>query len=104
MGRKQDNLTPLKDVISCLFQEGNLPFNPDDARIWEVWEDAVGEAIAGHARPAWIKQGNLRVEVVEPIWLQELAYMEEDIRAKVNLKMGRCAVEKIEFKLGSGEK
>ena len=103
MRRKQDDLIPIKDVISHLFKEGNLPFNPDDARIWEIWKDAVGGAIAAHAHPAWIKQGLLRVDVMEPIWLQELAYMEEDIRAKVNLKMGRRAVEKIEFRLGTVE-
>ena len=102
MDRKQDSLTPLKDVISCLFRDGGLPFNPDDARIWAVWADAVGEGIAANARPAWIRQGTLRVEVSGPIWLQELAYMEADIRHQLNDKMGRCAVEKIEFRLGAG--
>ena len=102
MGRKQDNLTPLKEIISHLFQEGNLPFNPDDARIWELWDDAVGEAIARHARPLWIKQGVLRVDVSNSIWLQELEYLGDDVKSRVNRKLGRCAVERIEFRLGTG--
>ena len=68
-----------------------------------MWEEAVGEIIAEHARPAWVRQGLLRVDVAEPVWLQELTYIEEDIRIKLNHRMGRCAVEKIEFRLGTGE-
>ena len=77
-----------------------LPFNPDDARIWEVWDESVGAAIADHARPAYVKKGLLRVEVTDPIWLQELEFAGENIRQKLNENMGREAVSKIEFRLG----
>ncbi len=99
---KKETLTPLKEILSGLFNSPDLPFNPDDARIWKVWDEAVGPAVAGHAQPTWIKKGCLRVLVTDPIWLQELKFAEETILEKLNGKLGRRAVEKIEFRLGPG--
>jgi len=94
-------MTSLKDVISDLFNSSSLPFNPDDARIWKVWDEVVGPGIAGNARPSWIKDRRLRVTVTDPIWLQELNFVEEDIREKLNRGLGRKAVEKIDFRVGT---
>jgi predicted nucleic acid-binding Zn ribbon protein len=101
MDEKKDSLTPLKDVISSLFGDAALPFNPDDARIWKVWEEVVGIPVAKHTSPLWIKEGKLRVSVTDPIWLQELGYVEKTIRKKLNGKLGRPAVKKIEFRIAS---
>ncbi len=99
MVKDRDSLTPLKDIISNLLKSSDLPFNPDDANIWEVWDDVVGYRISKNARPLWIKNGKLRVTVLDPIWLQELEFLERDIREKLNGRLGRKAVEKIDFKL-----
>jgi predicted nucleic acid-binding Zn ribbon protein len=100
MQNKKENLTPLKDILSGLFNSPDLPFNPDDARIWKIWDDAVGPSIARHAQPSWIRKGRLRVLVSDPIWLQELEFVEETIKGKINKNLGRDAVIKIEFRLG----
>jgi len=100
MGTERKSLTSLRDVISNLFSNGALPFNPDDAQIWNVWDEVVGPAISGNAQPLWIKDRRLKVTVLDPIWLQELKFVEKDIKEKLNKKLGRKAVEKIEFKVG----
>lgn len=99
-------MTPLKDIIADLLRDGTLPFNPDDANIWKVWDDVVGPAISRNTRPSWIKNFRLRVKVSDPIWLQELKFVEEDIRERLNKRLGRRAVEKIDFRVGpmEGEK
>ena len=104
MDEKKDKLTSLKDILADIFKDSKLPFNPDDALIWKVWDDAVGPAISKNAHPLWIKERTLRVAVSDPIWLQELRFVEETMRGKVNQKLGRIAVEKIEFRLGSRQK
>jgi predicted nucleic acid-binding Zn ribbon protein len=101
MGEAKNSLTPLKDVITNLLSDGTLPFNPDDARIWRVWDEVVGPAISRNARPSWIKNGKLKVRVSDPIWLQELEFVEESIREKLNTKLGRKAIDRIEFRIGS---
>jgi predicted nucleic acid-binding Zn ribbon protein len=101
MTAKKEKLIPLKDIMSFILKNGNLPINSDDAEIWTTWEEAVGKAIAGHAKPTWIKKGCLRVTVTDAIWLQELEYVKETIIDKLNGKLGRKAVQRIDFRFGS---
>jgi predicted nucleic acid-binding Zn ribbon protein len=101
MNQKKDSLTPLKDILSALLTDSKLPFNPEDATIWKVWDEVVGPGIARNAQPLWIKDRRLRVKVSDPIWLQELSYLEASVRQKLNARLGRQAVEKIEFRLNS---
>ncbi len=101
MSRRKTSLTPLKDVLGSLFREGGLPFDLDDVRIWQVWEDAVGAVVARHARPSWIKDRRLRVTVSDPVWLQELRFQEQEIRERLNERLGKEIVKKIEFRMGS---
>ena len=100
MNQRKDKLTSLKDIIASILGDSDLPFNPDDALIWKVWDEAVGPAISKNAHPLWIRDRNLRVSVTDPIWLQELRFVEGTMREKINEKLGREAVEKIEFRLG----
>jgi predicted nucleic acid-binding Zn ribbon protein len=99
--RKRDSLTPLRDILSALLSDSKLPFNPGDATIWKIWDEVVGPGIARNAQPLWIKDRRLRVKVSDPIWLQELSYLEASVRQKLNARLGRQAVEKIEFRLSS---
>lgn len=100
MATNKETLTPLKDIISGLLKDTDLPFNPADSKIWEVWEEAVGKGIALHAHPLWIRKGCLRVNVTDSIWLQELEYVKTTVIEKLNGKLGRTAVQKIEFRYG----
>jgi predicted nucleic acid-binding Zn ribbon protein len=99
--RRKDSLTPLRDILSALLSDSQLPFNPEDATIWKIWDEVVGPGIARNAQPLWIKDRRLRVKVSDPIWLQELSYLEASVRQKLNARLGRQAVEKIEFRLSS---
>lgn len=98
--RPARELTPLSDVLRSIFNDPALPFNPDDHRIWQIWDDVVGPAIARNARPSWIRDGRLRVRVSGPIWIQELEYAAETIRDRLNEALGRRAVTRIDFRLG----
>lgn len=98
---KKPTLTPLKEIIADLLKDPKLPFQPEDGLLWLVWDDVVGEAVAPNARPLWVKNKRLRVKVSDPIWLQELSFLEETLRNKLNERLGRNAVERIEFRLRS---
>lgn len=100
MEKDRNSLTSLKDIIGNLLGNGSLPFNPEDADIWNFWDEVVGSAISKNARPSRIRNGMLRVTVSDPIWLQELKFMEGRIRERLNEKLGRNAVKRIEFRVG----
>jgi predicted nucleic acid-binding Zn ribbon protein len=100
MKRRESSLTPLKDVLSGLFKKKILPIDPADAALWKIWPSVVGEAASAHARPLWIKDGVLKVAVTEPVWVNELRFASEEIRASLNAALGRRAVHRIEFRAG----
>lgn len=101
MDENKTGLTSLKEIIGSLMEGSALDVNPEDAMIWRIWEDAVGPVVSRNAHPLWIRRGLLRVKVSEPIWLQELGLSERAIREKLNEKLGRAAVQRIEFRLNS---
>ncbi len=101
MSEKKPTLVALKDIMADLLGSPDLPFNPQDALIWRLWDEVVGDMIARNAKPVWIKKGRLRVKVSDPIWLQELSFMEANIRKNLNERLGRMAINKIEFKMRS---
>lgn len=96
---KKNGLVPMKEIIAALLADPALQFNPEEAKIWRVWEETVGPVVAPKAHPQWIRKGRLRVKVTEPIWLQELGFAEKTIRDKLNEKLGGEPVQKIEFRL-----
>jgi predicted nucleic acid-binding Zn ribbon protein len=98
---RKPSFTPLGESVAALLSDPKLTFRPEDHQIWKVWDDAVGPTIAGNAQPLWIRNGRLRVKVSDPIWLQELGLAEKAIRERLNERLGRQAVEKIEFRLTS---
>jgi predicted nucleic acid-binding Zn ribbon protein len=100
MDSEKKPLSSLKEILGTLFREGGLPFNPEDARIWKVWKEVVGPVVAARTRPSWIREGRLRVTVSDPIWLQELQFVESEIVEKLNRTLAREAVTRIEFRLG----
>lgn len=101
MNSEKTSLTPIKTILENLFNDKTLPFNMDDARIWAVWKETVGPAISENARPSWIKNGKLRVIVSDSVWLQELRFVEQEIRKRLNEKLERNAVKKIELRVGA---
>lgn len=101
MDENKDGLTSLKEIINSLMKDSALSINPEDAVIWRIWDDVVGPVVARNARPLWIRNGQLRVKVSEPIWMQELGYSEQAIRESLNEKLRRPAVKRIEFRLNS---
>ena len=101
MEKPRKELTPIGDIISALLTDGTLPFNPDDVDIWRVWDEVVGESFLDNTRPSRIRNKRLTVTVSDSISLQELKFLESAIREKLNETLGRSAVDKIEFRVGS---
>lgn len=70
-------------------------------RIYAIWEDAVGETLAGHAQPDRIQRGYLTVFVSDSAWMQELQFLKSEIKKKLNNKLGRGMVRDIRFQIGN---
>jgi predicted nucleic acid-binding Zn ribbon protein len=70
------------------------------ARVWRIWDEAVGEAVASAARPAAFKGRLLYVNVSSSPWLHQLQFLKKDIVSNLNKALGRNVVEDVKFKIG----
>lgn len=69
--------------------------------VWTFWNEEVGEAIARRAQPAEVRNGVLFVTVATHSWIQELRFMKEQIRERLNARLGAPLVRDICFESGS---
>ena len=71
--------------------------------IWKFWADEVGELIARRAQPSRFRNGILFVTVATQSWMQELQFMKETIRERLNARLGTDLVRDIFFVSGKVE-
>ncbi|MBI4518778.1 MAG: DUF721 domain-containing protein [Deltaproteobacteria bacterium] len=56
--------------------------------LWKCWDEIVGAAIAQRAQPARFRNGILFVTVASHTWMQELQFLKDDIRTRLNQRLG----------------
>jgi len=63
----------------------------------ELWPSVAGEGISAVSRAVGINDGVLTVRVRNSVWRNELVYLADEIRARLNGELGRELVKKIKF-------
>lgn len=53
-------------------------------RLEQSWEQVVGKTVAENSRPGNYIRGTLYLAVRHPVWIQQLKFMEGEIKRKVN--------------------
>jgi len=69
-------------------------------RLWTFWREEVGQAIAARAEPAGFRAGVLSVRVNSAAWMQELQFMKEELRERLNARLGADLIRDIYFVSG----
>jgi predicted nucleic acid-binding Zn ribbon protein len=70
------------------------------ARVQEVWEGAVGPAIAASARPTAERDGVLTVTCAAAVWSQELDLMAGALIPRLNAALGENGVRELRCRTG----
>ena len=103
MGEKRKTIgtaVPIGSIIERIL-DGRKPKSAAGiARVFQLWERAVGEVIAANAKPAAFKDKILLVHVNSSPWLHQLQFLKEDIIKKVNATLKDESIEDIKFKIG----
>ena len=103
MGEKRKKLgtaVPIGSIIERIL-DGRKPKSAAGiARVFQLWERAVGEVIAANSKPAAFKEKILLVHVNSSPWLHQLQFLKEDIIKKVNATLKDESIEDIKFKIG----
>ncbi len=103
MSEKREKIAapvPIGSVIEKILSERKPKAAAGVARVFQLWERAVGEVIAANARPAAFKDKLLLVHVNSSPWLHQLQFLKEDIIKKVNAALQDESIEDIKFKVG----
>lgn len=86
----------LPDVVRTCRREDDTGMTA----VWDVWDSAVGAAVAENTRPAAFRGRLLLVHVTSSVWLHQLQFMKQDLVAKINAACQKQLVEDITFKIG----
>jgi predicted nucleic acid-binding Zn ribbon protein len=70
------------------------------ARIQEVWEHAVGPAIAAQARPTAERNGVLTITCAAAVWAQELNLMSGQLIPQLNAALGGEQLRELRCRTG----
>lgn len=87
---------PLRRVLQRIDPDHRLKVY----RLWTFWRDEVGAAIAARAEPAGYRAGVLSVRVNSAAWMQELQFMKEEVRERLNTRLGEELIRDIYFVSG----
>ena len=103
MSDKRKNIKtaiPIGNVIEKILSGRKPKAAAKVARVFQLWERAVGEIIAANAKPAAFKDNILLVHVNSSPWLHHLQFLKKDIIQKVNAALEDESIEDIKFKIG----
>ncbi len=86
----------LQDALSRL----NLDRDLDDYRIWQGWDEVVGDLISRNAQPSRLDGSRLVVVVRSSTWMQELSLLQRELVERLNRWMGRQVISEIFLVVG----
>jgi hypothetical protein len=69
--------------------------------VFSFWNEVVGEDISGRAQPACIRGSVLWVDVIDPIWMQQLHLQKLLLLDLINRRLDNGSISDIRFKLNS---
>ncbi len=67
--------------------------------VFGCWEELVGVAIAAHSKPVLLKDGQLTIEVEEPMWAAEVRFFSAELVERINLLAEAKAVTAIRIRV-----
>jgi hypothetical protein len=98
--RKKSRLTTLDSVLREVAHELKFEDKLEQAMLYRLWTETVGEQIARNAGPVLVRGGVLHVNVSSPVWVQELQFLRSMLLEKINARLSDEKISDIRFKVG----
>ncbi len=104
MQRRPQQTTRISETLGSVLRRFDSEQNLRAYQIWGFWDEEVGDAIARHTQPEQFRNGILTVLVDSHSWLQELQFLKEDLRNRLNARLGEELLRDLNFESGAVEK
>ena len=98
---KQKNMVHIGNILSQSLKACRSGGDGEMVRIWDIWDNAVGDAIAKNSRPSAFKGHLLQVHVSSSSWLHHLNFLKKELIDKINAALGSDMVRELTFKIGN---
>lgn len=95
---RRSNTQSLSEVLRAFIRENRMEQKMKEVDIVHSWEELLGKTIARYTRKVYISKKVLYVEISSPVVKNELIFMREEIRRKINEMAGEEMVDKMVFK------
>lgn len=85
------------DVLQSIFENGKSPLSEQFIRwkLWKKWPDFVGSSISAVSEPVSYRRGTLYIWVKNSSWMQQMVFMLEPMKDKINSMVGFSYVKSI---------
>ena len=90
----------VESLLSQSLKALNLDVRIKEYTCVQLWDEIVGEQVAGAAQPEFIRDGKMFVITKSPVWANELNLYKPDIISRLNRRVGSAVVKDIIFKAG----
>ncbi len=94
---------PLNHLLSDMMRNLGLDRRAREQAVFAKWAEAVGEPFCDQVRPVFVAQGRLVVAVRDSAWMQEMQFVKDDLKKKLNRALGKGVIREIRFKIGNWE-
>lgn len=96
--RDADDWAPRRvgEDLDALFRRSGAAGSAAPTAVWAHWDEAVGPAVAAHARPLAVKGSTLVVGVDTPAYATQLRLLAPQLLKRVAEFAGREAISAIE--------
>ncbi len=101
--KKAGGFERIGDILENTLKQWSREAGGPITRLWAVWDEAVGEAVAQNAQPSCLKNRVLTVHVTCSTWTQHLQFLKSDMIVALNRAAGGPLVDDIRFKIGDLE-
>ncbi len=101
MKTNKTHLTSSTQVLHGIFEnsKSGLCQQYTKWKVWQQWRAIVGQTIYDHTFPVDYKNGTLFIYVKNSTWHQQLTFLTEEIKNRINLYLEKKWVQRISFTL-----
>ena len=98
--KQQVQLQSIGDVLFSILKKRGMTSKIEETALRKLWPKAVGPQISSKTKTDSLRNGTLFVKTVSSVWVQQLHFIKEEIRVKLNELHGKPIVKEIRFLVG----
>ncbi len=96
--KKKTNIQSLGDALTMLVQSLGIEKQIEQYKIFDVWNEIVGQQVAKVAQPERLQNGVLIVNVNNAPWRTELTFRKKEILEKIHEQTKSKSITDIKFR------